>query len=122
MDGSVTDTLLEQVRACARISKACMDTDPAKRPNTESIMNILAQIEIMGKVEKSSSAMSVAKVSLLMDNSTLPLTFLKLLSTSQFFIFFFGLGWWMKPLSVEEEKAGKVSQVFKVSSPLSILR
>lgn len=51
-------------RACARISIACMDTDPAKRPNTEVIMDILAQTEIRDKGEKSSSAMPVAKVSL----------------------------------------------------------
>ncbi|CAD6265998.1 unnamed protein product [Miscanthus lutarioriparius] len=61
MDDSVTDTLLEQVRACAWISIACMNTDPAKRPNTEVIMDILAQTEIRDKVEKSSSAMPVAK-------------------------------------------------------------
>lgn len=87
MDGSVTDTLLEQVRACAWISIACMNNDPAKRPNTESIMSILAQIEIRGKVEKSSSAMPVAKVCLLMDNSILPLTSLTIHSVHRNFHF-----------------------------------
>lgn len=84
MDGSVTDTLLEQVRACAWISIACMNTDPAKRPNN---VDILAQTEIRDKVEKSSSAMPVAKVSLLMDNSMLPLTFLNFIQYISIFIF-----------------------------------
>lgn len=87
MDGSVTDTLLEQVRACAWISIACMNTDPEKRPNTEVIMDILAQTEIRDKGEKSSSTMPVAKVSLLMDNSMLPLTSLNFIQYISIFIF-----------------------------------
>ncbi|XP_062182833.1 uncharacterized protein LOC133886939 isoform X2 [Phragmites australis] len=40
---SSADTLLEQVRVCAEISIACMVEDPAKRPDTQRIIEMLVE-------------------------------------------------------------------------------
>ena len=46
MAASLEDTiLLEQVRVCAEISEACINGDPAKRPDTWRIIKMLVETE-----------------------------------------------------------------------------
>ncbi|KAK3136311.1 hypothetical protein QOZ80_5BG0431370 [Eleusine coracana subsp. coracana] len=44
-EGSLSETLLEQVRVCAKISIDCMNFDPTKRPDARSIIHKLAGTE-----------------------------------------------------------------------------
>uniref|UniRef100_R7W891 Phytosulfokine receptor 1 n=1 Tax=Aegilops tauschii TaxID=37682 RepID=R7W891_AEGTA len=47
-DKSHSDVQMEQVRICAEIAIACIDFNPAKRPDAQHIISRLDQIETMG--------------------------------------------------------------------------
>ncbi|KAK3122970.1 hypothetical protein QOZ80_8AG0621280 [Eleusine coracana subsp. coracana] len=50
---STADNLLDQVRVCAEISIACLDTEPSNRPDIQRIMEIIVEKECRDKFIRS---------------------------------------------------------------------